>query len=208
MTQAIMLAETINTKEIERKAYLSYHKDGVIDIYLGFAIIMLSFFFIEAEFNTMIGSMGGTFVLFPILYRESKKNFTFPRLGYVKFSEKKGRSRNSMLMLVGLLSLSTLLGLWTFLLGAKGNFFWIETIISQWHWFTAFLSAGLFLLFGYITDINRLYYYGFLSFILFSVVRFVPVKSFWFILTLGALMIASGLVLLQKFVRMYPLERN
>ena len=203
-----MMNEIINTKEIERKAFLSYHNDGIIDIYLGFAVIMLSFFLVETEYISMIGSMGGTFILFPILYRESKKNLTFPRLGYVKFSEKKGRSRNSMLMLIGLLSFSSLLGLWTFLLGAKGNFVWIETIISQWHWFTAFLSAGLFMLFGYITEINRRYYYSFLSFILFSVGRFVPVKSFWFILTLGALMVKCGLVLLQKFVRMYPLERN
>jgi len=87
----------INTKEIERRAFLSYHKDGIIDIYLGFSVIILSILFVGNEFSTMLPSMGGIIVLFPILYRESKKRYTFPRLGYVKFSEKKGRSRNSII---------------------------------------------------------------------------------------------------------------
>jgi len=101
------LNDMINTKEIERRAYLTYHKDGIIDIYLGLLIVMLSIvmlstLFVGTEAFMMWGGMAGTFALFPIFYRESKKRYTFPRLGYVKFSEKKGRSRNSIMMLLGL----------------------------------------------------------------------------------------------------------
>jgi len=201
------LNDVINTKEIERRAYLTYHKDGIIDIYLGLSIVMLSTIFVGTEaWLMMFGGMGGTIALIPIFYRESKKMYTFPRLGYVKFSEKKGRSRNSIMMLLGLGTLSSLLGLWAFYLGTKGDFLWVETIVAHWHWFLAFLFLGLFLLFGYITDLKRLYYYGLGSFVLFVSGNFVPVKGFWLVLALGGAMMTTGVILLQRFKREYPLE--
>jgi hypothetical protein len=201
------LNDVINTKEIERRAYLTYHKDGIIDIYLGLSIVMLSTIFVGTEaWLIMFGGMGGTIALIPIFYRESKKMYTFPRLGYVKFSEKKGRSRNSIMMLLGLGTLSSLLGLWAFYLGTKGDFLWVETIVAHWHWFLAFLFLGLFLLFGYITDLKRLYYYGLGSFVLFASGNFVPVKGFWLVLALGGAMMTTGVILLQRFKREYPLE--
>lgn len=201
----------INTKEIERRAYLTYHKDGIIDIYLGFSIVMLSIIMLSTLFEgteaiTMWGGMGGTLALFPIFYRESKKRYTFPRLGYVKFSEKKGRSRNSIMMLLGLGTLSSLMGLWAFYLGTKGDVLWVETIIAHWHWFLASLFLGLFMLFGYITDLKRLYYYGLGSFVLFASGNFVPVKGFWLVFALGGAMMTTGVILLQRFKREYPLE--
>ena len=205
--------DMINTKEIERRAYLTYHKDGIIDIYLGLLIVMLSIvmlstLFVGTEAFMMWGGMAGTFALFPIFYRESKKRYTFPRLGYVKFSEKKGRSRNSIMMLLGLGTLSALMGLWAFFLGSKGDVLWVETIITHWHWFLASLFLGLFLLFGYITDLKRLYYYGLGSFVLFASGNFLPVKGFWLVLALGGAMMATGVILLQRFIREYPLESS
>jgi hypothetical protein len=203
----------INTKEIERRVFLTYHKDGIIDIYLGLSIVTLSIVMLSTllegtEASMMWGGMTGTFALFPIFYRESKKRYTFPRLGYVKFSEKKGRSRNSIMMLLGLGTLSALMGLWAFFLGSKGDVLWIETIIAHWHWFLASLFLGLFLLFGYITDLKRLYYYGLGSFVLFASGNFVPVKGFWLVLALGGAMMTTGLILLQRFKREYPLESS
>ena len=200
--------DVINTKEIERRAFLTYHKDGIIDIYLGFSIVMFSFLFFGTEALMMWGGMSGTLALIPIFYRESKKRYTFPRLGYVKFSEKKGRSRNSIMMLLGLGTLSALMGLWAFYLGNKGDFLWVETIIAHWHWFLASLFLGLFLLFGYITDLKRLYYYGLGSFVLFASGNFVPVMGFWLVLALGGAMMTTGLILLQRFKREYPLESS
>jgi len=202
------LNDTIDTKEIEHRAFLTYHKDGIIDIYLGLSILILSTLFVGNEASMMLGSMAGIFALMPIFYRESKKRYTFPRLGYVKFSEKKGRSRNSIMMLLGLGTMSFLMGLWAFFLGNKGDFLWIETIITHWNWFLAFLSLGLFLLFGYITDLKRLYYYGLGSFVLFASGNFVPVMGFWLVIALGGAMMTTGLILLQRFVREYPLESS
>jgi len=202
------LNDTIDTKEIERRAFLTYHKDGIIDIYLGFSIAMLSTLFFGDETIMIWGSMAGIIALIPIFYRESKKMYTIPRLGYVKFSEKKGRSRNSIMMLLGLGTLSALMGLWTFFLGTKGDFLWIETIIAHWYWFLAFLFLGLFLLFGYITDLKRLYYYGLGSFVLFALGNFLPVNGFWLVLALGGAMMTTGVILLQRFVREYPLESS
>ncbi len=202
------MKDVFNTKEIERRAYLTYHKDGIIDIYLGFSIVMLSTIFVGTEAIMMWGGLCGTLALFPIFYLESKKRYTFPRLGYVKFSEKKGRSRNSIMIFLGLGTLSSLMGLWAFFLGTKGDFLWVETIIAHWHWFLAFLFLGLFLLFGYITDLKRLYYYGLGSFVLFASGNFVQVKGLWLVLALGGAMMTTGVILLQRFIRDYPLESS
>jgi hypothetical protein len=198
--------EVINIKEVERRAFTTYHKDGILDIYLGFSIITLSFLFL-AEAG-MIGAFSGILVLFPILYRESKKSYTFPRLGYVKFSEKKGRSRNSFLILFGLLTLSLMGGIWAFYLGNIGDYLWVEVLKANWFWFLALLGLGLFMLFGYITDLRRLYNYGVVSFILFASGNFMHVDGFWLTLILGGLVLATGLILLQRFVHEYPLKRS
>jgi hypothetical protein len=201
------LNNVINTKEIERKAFLTYHKDGILDIYLGFSIITLSFLFL-AEARTMMGAFSGILVLFPIFYRESKKSYTFPRLGYVKFSGKKGRSRNSFLILFGLLTLSLIGGLGAFYLGNIGDYLWVEAVKANWFWFLSLLSLGLFMLFGYITDLRRLYYYGLVSFILFASGNYIPIDGFWLILILGGVVMATGLILLQRFVHEYPLKSS
>ena len=33
------MSDKINLKEIEKKVYLSYHQDGLLDLFLGMAII-------------------------------------------------------------------------------------------------------------------------------------------------------------------------
>ena len=44
----IVMENNVYLKEIEKRAYLSYHKDGILDIYLGMGIAMASsIFFIE-----------------------------------------------------------------------------------------------------------------------------------------------------------------
>ena len=196
----------VNTQEIERRAFLSYHKDGILDIYLGILIISFSFFFlVEPSFY---GVFSGTIVLFPILYRESKKSITFPRLGYVKFSEKKGRSRNSLIILFGLLSLSIISGLVVFNLGNLGDFYWIQKISNNWQWFFALLSLVLFSVFAYITDLQRLYYYGTGSFLLFVSSNFFDVNGFYIVLILGLGVTLTGFILLWRFIKDYPLKRS
>ena len=71
--------ENVDLKEIERRAYLSYHKDGILDIYLGMGIMTIASVFYFEVFVSIIS----TIAILPILYTVSKKQYTIPRLGYV-----------------------------------------------------------------------------------------------------------------------------
>ncbi len=198
--------EVVNKKGIEHVTFLTYHRDGIIDIYLGLSIITLSFLFLAEA--SLVGVFPGILVLFPLLYHESKKRYTIPRLGYEKFSEKNRRSRNPFLILLALGTLSLIAGLWAFYLGNIGDYSWVYTLKANWFWFLALLSLGLFTLFGYITDLRRLYNYGLLSLTLFTSGNYLRVDGFWLILILGGVMMATGLILLQRFVHEYPLKRS
>ena len=81
--------------KIEQKAFKTYHKDGIIDIGLGFVIIL---FGITILFDLFwLGGLGVVFFL-PI-YTSAKKSITNPRIGYVKFG-RASRSQNTVTFLI------------------------------------------------------------------------------------------------------------
>ena len=63
--------DNIDTKEIERKAYFNYHKDGILDIYLGISMAMFTVSFISPTY-----SMVWMTALLPVFYRDSKRRRT------------------------------------------------------------------------------------------------------------------------------------
>ena len=191
----------IDTKEIERRAYFSYHKDGVIDIYLGIAIAMVTVSIINP---TM--SMIWMIALFPVFYRDTKRRYTFPRLGYVKFSEKAGASKRSTTLAIAMASITFLGGFLVFFSGFPNNYDWMIPFIENWK-----LGAAVFLLitlslFGYVSQIKRLYYYAAASFIIFAAGALIPIPGYIIVPLLGGLITLSGIYQLYKFTQEYPLE--
>ena len=73
----------INLKNIERKAYTSYHQDGILDILI--AIFILSF---VAWILTDMVWLGWIFYLIAAsIYAAAKRAITVPRIGFVKFPQ-------------------------------------------------------------------------------------------------------------------------
>ena len=79
--------QKINLKELERKAFISYHQDGLVDIGLG--LIML-----VSVLSSTLHEMGTSdsirqviyiplMLLCPLIIYLGKKYITTPRLGYV-----------------------------------------------------------------------------------------------------------------------------
>ena len=109
------MANNIDLKEIEKKAFTSYFHDGMWDLYgglilLGFGITMLT---------------GWDYLMFavvviamvPLLIR---KRIVIPRLGIVKFSpERQARTKKSILAAMITLTFTALLGMVFFLLFSK-----------------------------------------------------------------------------------------
>ena len=76
-----MHAEKTNLKEIERKAYMSYHQDGLIDVFAGFLILSFGLWLI-LDMTWM-----GWILWFVAVsaYAVAKRVVTIPRIGLVKF---------------------------------------------------------------------------------------------------------------------------
>jgi hypothetical protein len=191
-------------KELERKAYTSYHKDGILDIYLGIAIATASLNF----FYGYNPGVTGIIPLFPILYGVSKKQYTIPRLGYVKFSEtRQGYSKNSVRLALALGTLAFLAGIAVFYAGGTRGFSWLEPIIMNWKIVIALIFAGVFSLFGYVSSISRMYHYALLSLTVFLIGYIATLQGQWLLIIFGSLVFLNGVRYLYRFIQEYPLEK-
>ena len=102
------MSKGINLDEIERRAYLSYHEDGLIDMVIGIGLVIASLY----AYIEMVWLMGGVIAVITPMYMGMKKRYTFPRIGEVTFSKNRTRrSQNSMTFLVFINAVGVLLGL-------------------------------------------------------------------------------------------------
>ena len=76
----------LNMKEIERRAYMSYHEDGLIDIAIGFVILSWGILLVF-EPKGLIALLGP--IAFTIWYF-GKRFITIPRIGVIDPSQKMG----------------------------------------------------------------------------------------------------------------------
>jgi hypothetical protein len=199
------MENNIDLKEIERRAFLSYHEDGILDIYLGIGIMMASSVFFYEYF---IG-LTGVVALLPILYAASKKQITIPRLGYVKFSNStQGKARRSITLALLLGTLSAVAGFFAFYSVISSGYNWIEPFIENWKIVIASILLVVFYLFGYVSELERMYYYAVVSFLVFISGLIITVSGYWFPLILGGIICVNGLIHLYRFTQDYPLEKG
>ena len=197
--------ENIDLKEIEKRAYLTYHKDGILDIYLGIGLMTIASVF----FYEVFVGITGTIALLPVFYAVSKKQYTIPRLGYVKFSQSTmGRARNSVTLALLLGAMSAVAGLFAFYSVISTGYSFIEPLIANWKITMAVILLVVFSLFGYVSDLRRMYYYGLLSSIVFVSGIFIPVPGYMLILLVGGIISINGMALLYRFTQEYPIEKG
>ncbi len=213
------MSETISLKDLERKAYRSFFKDGIWDIYLGILLLSLgvggaisragiAWGYIIPDLHAVTLSL---YLLSMAVLIAGKKYITVPRMGAVKFGPaRRARLSVSILILAG----SALFALVLFLVFAR------DTIPPAWLsgralGLLAFVvnSLVVFSLLAYFLDFRRLYGYAVLWAMAFpaadAVTRYADLsRALSFLVTVGALasiMLAIGLVLLLRFLRDYPL---
>jgi len=151
-------------------------------------------------------SMIWMIALFPVFYRDTKRRYTFPRLGYVKFSEKTGTSKRSTSLAIAMASITFLGGLLVFFSGFPNNYDWMVPFIENWKLVAAVFLTVTLSLFGYVSEIKRLYYYAIGSFLLFVAGALIPIQGYIILPLLGGLITLSGGYHLYKFTQEYPLE--
>jgi hypothetical protein len=201
----IRMIKEPNLKEIERKSYIAYHQDGLLDIFtsiyiLGFAAGII----LDAVYDYSFGLfLPGILVAIVLpLWIAVKKQITLPRIGFVKFGGQ--GSKKVTAILTGIVAFGA------------GFFLIFVLLFRSSAWMTFILENGLLLvgigglvvcsLFGYAMGLKRVYAYGVLAFALFVVGHFSGIFFADLLIVLGITVMAVGFALLVQFLRKYPLK--
>jgi hypothetical protein len=194
--------QKINLKEIERKAYTSYHQDGVIDVTIAFVALIFSVIMLGDIY--WLGSIGGISGILAIsLYAGAKKLLTVPRIGYVKFPQQRTQRMTAVAVALGVLSFvaGTVALVQTM---AQGTPDWLVLLIENYMLTIGTTVAALFLLTGYAFKTKRIYAYALLTLVMFFAGHFIYFPLYYYLTALGSLILACGLFLMIRFVRKYP----
>lgn len=213
------MSEKVDLKELERRAYRSFFGDGIWDLSLGILLFALAvgvaisrvgitWGYIIPDLHVITLSL---YVVSTALLVVGKKYITVPRMGRVRFGPaRRRRLSSSALILLG----SALLGAILFLLvGGEGiPESWRRAVPSGLLVF-AVNALVVFGLLAYFLDFRRLYGYAVLWALSFPASEAVAAhtalsRASAFLLTVGgfsAVMLVTGMVLLIRFLRDYPI---
>jgi DNA-binding MarR family transcriptional regulator len=188
-------------KELERKTYLAYHKDGLIDVIIGLSVL---------GFGLNMALESSAFSIFSwiwfIMYMPLKKRITFPRFGYVEWKPNQQVWRRWAIT-IGIVVLVFLIGA-VFLLGAGSANMppIIKSLLKQYHMlFLGIIGAILAVTFGLLTGIRRLFTYAGLTLLIILGGTWLEIEPAFYVMTIGGLILLWGIWLLWRFLRGYPL---
>jgi hypothetical protein len=201
----------MSLREVEKRTYMSYHQDGLLDIFVGVYVLLFALGILlmtVTDFTTwfVIPAIFPAIML-PV-WISVKKRITMPRIGYVKFGVR--GANKLMAIFLGL----TVAGLGVFMVFtfASRSQGWALTlrnlIISNGMIIIGIGAASISSLFAYTMGLKRLYAYGLLTLALFFTGHFTTIPFGYFLLTIGLVIIINGFVILMRFTRKYPLPQG
>jgi hypothetical protein len=197
-------------REIEKKAYMSYHQDGLIDIVIGVYALAFGLGIVmdkSLDFSFAAIMPGILIAIILPIWIQAKRKITMPRIGYVNFG---ARGSNKLFaifvgLLVAGLGVAFLFTLATF---QNGRPVWIETVFQYGMILIGLGAAVIASLFAYTMGLKRLHGYGLLTLALFASGHFLSIPFEYLLLAIGSVIIASGAALLVQFIRRYPLPKG
>jgi len=206
------MSETISLKELERKAYRSFFKDGIWDIYLGLLLLGMgaapSMLSLNASLACAAAAGLAVCTLAMLIFFGGKKFITIPRLGTVRFGPARTLRRKKTSLV---LACSVLLGVLLLVLAATRSLpaLGVGNVPTAAIVFAA-NCVIVFALGAYYLDFSRLYVYGLLYAVPFPLAvvladRWDAAAGFLVAYALSAgPMVLVGLVRLVRFLREYP----
>ena len=202
------MAKEPNLKEIEKKAYMSYHQDGLLDIFAGVYILGFGLgIYMTVMWEFVFGVIMPGILIATVLpiWIAAKRKITMPRIGFVNFGIRGATKLTAIfigLMVVGLGALSVFT-LATFQGGSRQ---WLDLIFQNGMLIVGFGSLAVCFLFGYSMGLTRLYAYGLIAVIVLVIGHFMGIFLAYILLALGLMVTVTGFALLIGFVRKYPLQ--
>jgi hypothetical protein len=193
---------------IERRAYLTYNEDGLLDIMTGFLMAFIGYYVlskVDVPFAPFVAIFG------PAIWASLKKAVTEPRIGQVKFGPGR-RSRQQKAIMIFAVIVNVLM---------VASFF-VNTGPILGPWGTTLSSYGVIIVgsgvvslilftIGHFNEVSRFKGYAAISVPMFVVSHFLAdpaldlfEKLALVMIPLGIMMMGYGLVTLWRFVRKYP----
>jgi hypothetical protein len=191
-------------KDLANRAYMAYHEDGIIDILLGAGITGFGLQMLFESSALIILSW------MPFLFYVPMKNhITAPRFGYVRFAgEQEERTRNTRIILLGLLIFTLFLGLFVALTFDRVTPEMRALIGQNMMLLLGGLAALILAVAAAVTGLKRFYIYAALT-LLFNIAgTFLPIHEGLTTVLLGLTILICGIWLLVRFLRAYPLPEE
>ena len=197
------MSEKINLNEMERRAYMAYHQDGLWDIFLGLCLLGFGI----AMLLDMTAFAGITPALVVPIILSLKQRITIPRLGHAKFlPERRAVERAQLvgMVILGGLVLSMIAGLLIFVMNdtlPAELYTWLKANFAP-----AFggLAALALTIVALVSRVTRLLAYAALIFIAFAGGHWLNITFPVMVTVVGSGIIAIGLVILFRFLGKYP----
>ncbi|KYK28242.1 MAG: hypothetical protein HXS48_20135 [Theionarchaea archaeon] len=191
----------IDLKKLEKKAFTSYHEDGIVDIFAGAWILFFGIFSMCTDRPWFAG-------MFPVyglpFFALAKKKITVPRIGYVKFSQQR-----TSLMFIVFLWITAIFTVFGIMLYTDNSPSWVYALLHDYPKLLFGIIVGLlFFVCAWVTRILRFYAYTALI-LAASVIGHVfgpNIQYEYFPLVLGVLILSVGVLVLIQFIQTYPVE--
>lgn len=202
--------DSVQTKQQED--YLHYHNDGLMDIYVGFGILMIGLGMLTDIYYVFIAILPAVFIP---MWRRSKKKYTAPRMKYIHFPEADRIARRTMALLTGLL----MAGMLVFFTGAMVALFGSQSNGLLPVWMQAFLKDNFGLLLGtfgalvltsiaLLYKLKRYFVYAALTLVILTITSALNAPFSLMIASTGITIALFGLVVLLRFKQEYPVEKD
>jgi len=197
-----------NLKEIERRAYMSYHQDGLLDIFAGMYILGFGlgiFMTIIWDFSFGIIMPGALIAVALPIWIAAKRKITIPRIGFVNFGLRGANKITAIFLGVMVLGLGAFFA-FTMAVFQGGSRQWLDLIFQNGMLVVGFGSLAVCILFGYSMGLKRLYAYGLLAVIALVIGHFVGIFFAYILFALGITVMVTGVAVLIGFVKKYPVK--
>ena len=192
------MTSDIDLKQLEKKTWRSFHQDGLVDIAIGMILVISM---ICQLFDTARFYLYALFIVPAVFHIIAQRIITRPRLGMVKFSRQRNRKRHWLFIII------TTSTVFLLILTMKG-------ILQKLPMTPVFIGAFILILcsiLAFFLNLYRLYFYGVLITLSFAASEMIIIRTgiiargafAW--LVSGIIIMASGIWLLVKFLRKYPI---
>lgn len=205
------MTEQNTLREIEKKTYMSYHQDGLLDIVIGLYALAFGLGIVVdqiLDINFAVIYPGIMIAIVLPIWIAAKRKITMPRIGYVNIGTKGSNKIFALFLGLAVAGLGVFF-LFTMMTFQNGRPEWIETILFQYGMVWIGLGAAVIgSMFAYTMGLKRLYGYGLLTLALFVVGYFLAVPFEYLLLFIGGVVMACGVALLVQFIHKYPLQKG